>query len=168
MLLPDAQPLVELISHLFNKYVLSDWNYVGYLITLIVLDTLTGLYAAWRTSWIVSFRLRAICEKIWYYFVALVVVHVVSAHQVDGEINKFFELAVPMFKGFMYFALIFAEVLSIDENADKVGRAFLPKALRKKIKTIKETGEIPIKDLPEIDYPYSAKENATATQEQAV
>lgn len=130
------------IGQLFEKYVFSDWDFIGYLLIAITIDTITGIYAAWRTTEVHSFKLRSMCEKLFYYFIALIVVHVLTAHSVNGTSNPVFTVAFPYFKGLIYMVLLGAEVLSIDENAAKIGRGFLPKIIRKKLQTLQEEGRV--------------------------
>ncbi|NEM97197.1 hypothetical protein GXP69_05790 [Pontibacter sp. BT327] len=49
-----------------------------------------------------------------------------SNHLVDGQPNPAMIQVVPYFKGLIYFLMLGAEALSIDENAAMVGRGFLP------------------------------------------
>jgi phage-related holin len=134
--------IVVLLGQLFEKYIFSDWDFIGFLMVAIIIDTITGYYAAWAKGHVTSFRFRSMCEKLFYYFIALVVVHVLTAHSVDGHSNPVFTAAFPYFKGLIYIVLLGAEVLSIDENSAKIGRGFLPTMVRKKIKNIQQVGEV--------------------------
>jgi phage-related holin len=138
----NALALFQLIVDFFSTYIFDDWQMINFLLVLIMVDTVTGVYAAWKTSTsgVYSFRLRSIFEKLWYYFVGFIVVHVLTAHLVDGQPNPAMIQVVPYFKGLIYFLMLGAEALSIDENAAMVGRGFLPPWFRKKYNKVKEEG----------------------------
>ena len=51
------------IATLFEKYVFNDWEFAVFLCVAILIDTLTGTYAALRVNKISSHRFRKMFEK---------------------------------------------------------------------------------------------------------
>jgi phage-related holin len=132
------------VFSIFEIYVFNDWNFVGFMMVLLILDTITGILAAWKQRRIHSFKMRMIWEKIGYYALALIVIHIMSSYQVDGKHNQVFEMIVPYFKAVMYLILIGTEALSIDENAKKIwGKGFFPKWITSRMLEYNETGKLP-------------------------
>lgn len=146
----DSLNIYHLLVAFFETYIFNDWNVLTSLMVLVAIDTGTGVYAAWRTSTsgVYSFKLRSIFEKLWYYFIGFVVIHVLTNHLVDGEPNPAFIQIFPYFKGLLYFLMLGAEALSIDENASIVGYGFLPKWFRKKYNQVKEEGPSALQNTP--------------------
>lgn len=146
----DKFNIYQLLLGFFETYIFNDWNVIIGLMILVTMDTFTGIYAAWRTSTsgVYSFKLRSIFEKLFYYFIGFVVIHVLTNTQVDGEPNPAFIQIFPYFKGLMYFLMLAAEALSIDENASIVGYGFLPKWFRKKYNQVKEEGPLALQNTP--------------------
>ncbi|QHL87410.1 hypothetical protein GU926_08165 [Nibribacter ruber] len=137
-----SQHALELAINLFNKYVFNDWDFVGFLVVAVFIDTLSGIYASWIARTLYSFRLRQICKKLGEYFFVLIIVHVLTHHLVDGEPNFWASIVFPGFKGFIYFLLIGCEVMSVDENLKKVGKGFLPNWFRSRMVSVQEEGTL--------------------------
>lgn len=137
-----SQHALELLFRLFNKYVFNDWDFVGYLVVAVFIDTLSGIYASWVKRTLFSFKLRQICKKLGEYFFVLIIVHVLTHHLVDGEPNFWAQIVFPGFKGFIYLLIIGCELMSVEENLKKVGKGFLPNWFRSRMESLQEDGTI--------------------------
>ncbi len=143
---------ISVCAAFISKYLFADWSYTGFLLIVIFLDTVTGIWAAGKLGQIYSKSLRKqFCEKILQYGIALILVHGFSSHLVDGEPNPVLQMVVPYFKGFMYMLFYTAEAMSVDENLGKLGFKLFPKWIRKRMLNFNENGELPIKDFTKDD-----------------
>jgi phage-related holin len=132
------------IATLFEKYVFNDWEFAVFLCIAILIDTLTGTYAALKVNKISSHRFRKMFEKVLIYAAVIFVAHGLqnfSSHNTTKWVFDWIEQGV-------YSALLVAEFLSIIENADKIRPGIIPKFIAKKLKQYNETGNI---DRPNAD-----------------
>ncbi len=132
-----------LIGHLTRTYIFNDVAFLGYLLVAIAVDTLSGIWASLALHQHSSSRLRQVFGKLAQYGIALVAIHVLTSFKVGGEANLFVTTIAPSFKGAIYTLMIWAEVLSVEENLHKMGRGFLPKWVRKRMEAFAESGELP-------------------------
>lgn len=128
----------------FQKYVFADWNFIGYLLVVYVVDTLLGVTMSLKQRRHHSRQFRGMFEKFIQYGAVLIMVHVLCEFTVDGKKNTILEALVPHFKAVMYLAVLWAEVKSIDENLRGLGFPGLPfpKFLRKRLSDWEETGQL--------------------------
>ncbi|PSR53914.1 hypothetical protein AHMF7605_10490 [Adhaeribacter arboris] len=141
ILLPQLLPI---LLGLINRYIFSDWSFIAFLMVAVSLDTVTGIWVAYKFRKIHSMRLRKqFCEKVAQYGVGLILVHILSSHLVDGQPNQAFNTLMPYFKGVMYMVFLGAECISVDENMGKLGLPFLPKWFRRRMQEFNETGVLP-------------------------
>lgn len=125
-MLPSTSALLMRCLHGFEKYVFSDWNFVGYFMVVFLVDTVLGVLLSFRRGHHHSRNFRQVFTKLIQYVLALVSVHVLIEFQVDGQPNVLTKLASKLFKGGMYLAVLWAEVKSIDENLRLLGWKGLP------------------------------------------
>ena len=141
--------LLGLVRH----YVFDDFNFVGYLIVLLVLDTITGVRASLIRRTHNSRQFRQVFRKICEYAVVLVVVHVLTSPEVDGQKldHEFFKVSVAALKFSMYLGLLWAEAKSIDENLRRAGgRGMpLPAWFRRMMADLDENGPAALRTAPE-------------------
>lgn len=124
-----AIPLSPL-AELFEKYVFGDWEFVRFLVVLIILDTLLGFIRHWIAHDISSRAFGMIARKLLVYSSVMVLGHVMSQFSVAGE-------PVDSFVWFRYFAcsaLMVREGISIIENLEDIMPGFFPAWVIRRLK----------------------------------
>jgi hypothetical protein len=141
ILIPE---LLQQSAALLQKYVFNDWNFIGYLLVVYVVDTCLGVWLSMKQRKHHSRQFRGMFDKFIQYGVVLIITHVLCEFTVDGQKNSMLQMLVPNFKAVMYLAVLWAEVKSIDENLRGLGYSGLPfpKFLRKRLADWEETGQV--------------------------
>ena len=124
MALPIA-PLLEFVE----RYVFGDWEFVKFLIVLVVIDTSLGFIKHWIDHDISSRAFGMIAKKLIIYASVLVVTHVLASFTVGGE-------AVGCLVWFRYFAcaaLMVREAISVLENCESICPNLIPKWIVKRL-----------------------------------
>lgn len=126
-----ASAIIEAIRYVVGKYLWNDWQYVGFLVTLIIIDTILGMLASkiGRGEPITSTKMTGMILKVIIYFCYLVAVNVAMNFTVDGAKLNLFEFL----KVALYTSPILRELKSIDENLLTLGYSIFPKSLRDKV-----------------------------------
>lgn len=117
-------------TELFERYVFGDWEFVKWLVVLVIVDTGLGFIKHWIKHDVSSKAYGMIAKKILVYSCVLILSHVMSNFEVAGS-------AVDSFVWFRYFAcsaLMVREALSIVENVEEICPGFFPKAIITKLK----------------------------------
>ena len=78
-----ALPITPFIE-LFEKYVFGDWEFVKYLVVLVVIDTILGFSKHYIKHDISSKAYGMIAKKIVSYSIVMIVAHVVATFRVGG------------------------------------------------------------------------------------
>lgn len=136
--LSSSYPFLEF----FSTYIFSDLDFVVFLSIAIAIDTGTGIAKA---IYLKEFSSRALgsglSKKIVKYGIALVTVHLISAHTVRGEENPIIESIASYIDATLYTFFLLTEVVSIHENMGIMGLSFLPRWIRVKIERFLKTGK---------------------------
>lgn len=106
-----------------EKYIFSDWSYLKFLMIACVVDLATGVTKVWvkeGSKAITSKGLRNTIAKVVQYGAFIIITHVLTNFEVDGE--KYIEF-VWVNKG-AYIALILIEVKSVYENIVEINPKF--------------------------------------------
>lgn len=122
--------------HYVEKYLFSDWQFIGSLMVLVVLDTLTGIWKHWTHNTISSKGFGQFCKKLILYGCVLIVTHTLISFRVQGEPNVIFSWIDTI----VYSAIIVREALSIFENVAAIYPDLLPAWLLKKLRDFDSTG----------------------------
>ncbi|RYD82924.1 MAG: hypothetical protein EOP53_02320 [Sphingobacteriales bacterium] len=104
--------------HYFEKYVYNDWNFLGFVLTLIMLDTIMGFLANWYTKSLSSMGWRQLFKKFIEYGTCLVICHVLTSFEIQGVPSGVMDWA----DNFLYAAMLVAESMSIGENWLKMNK----------------------------------------------
>jgi len=124
-----------------EKYLWSDWQFASMLAIVVVADTLTGLFAAWKSKTIHSRAFERVFIKVALYSIALISVHAVAQYLNNkGNTIPYFTDVVGYFDSAIYAGVLFRELLSINENLAKVGVVLLPKWLTKRLQAFDDEG----------------------------
>ena len=124
----------------FERYIFDDWQFAATMIVLVGVDTFLGTLYAWKTGSLSSKKMSNLFMKIIVYGMALVTVHGISNHTVNGQPNNILASLIPWIDAVVYSLILLREGLSIDEKCGKLGYPFLPKFIRKRYNEFDENG----------------------------
>ena len=123
-----ALPITPFIE-LFEKYVFGDWEFVKYLVVLVVIDTILGFSKHYIKHDISSKAYGMIAKKIVTYSIVMIVAHVVATFRVGGEQIE----SLVWFRYFACSALMVREAISIIENLEVISPGFIPKSIVRRL-----------------------------------
>lgn len=130
MALPVA-PVLEFIE----KYVFGDWEFVKFLIVLVVIDTALGFIKHFIAHDISSRAFGMIARKLLIYASVLIVTHVLASFSVGGS-------PVGCLVWFRYFAcaaLMVREAISVLENCETICPGLIPKWIVRRLREFDST-----------------------------
>ena len=123
-----ALPITPFIE-LFEKYVFGDWEFVKYLVVLVVIDTILGFSKHYIKHDISSKAYGMIAKKIVSYSIVMIVANVVATFRVGGEQIE----SLVWFRYFACSALMVREAISIIENLEVISPGFIPKSIVRRL-----------------------------------
>ena len=123
-----ALPITPFIE-LFEKYVFGDWEFVKYLVVLVVIDTILGFSKHYIKHDISSKAYGMIAKKIVSYSIVMIVAHVVATFRVGGEQIE----SLVWFRYFACSALMVREAISIIEHLEVISPGFIPKSIVRRL-----------------------------------
>lgn len=125
-------PIVDLIE----KYIFKDWEFLKFLVVLIIVDTLISWVFHLKQKDFSSKGFGMILTKIFVYGCLLIVAHVLGEYTIDGQTTTTFT----WFRSLMSTALIVRESISIVENSGKINPNLVPVWVRKYLREFDENG----------------------------
>lgn len=129
------------LKTVFDTYVFSDWQFVLFLLIMIVVDTALGTYKAWKKRSLESRAYARLFEKILLYGSVLVMSHVLIRFPVSGTATGLFDWVDDV----LYCAIMVREAISIVENVGEIKPDLLPAWVLARLKKFDESGQF--KDL---------------------
>lgn len=120
---------ISLLSELFGYYVFSDWEFLKFLVVLVILDTVLGFIKHWIEHDISSKAYGMIGRKLIVYSAVLILANVVSHYKIDGNPQT----TLQWFGTFCCTALMIREALSIIENVEAISPGFFPKSIIRRL-----------------------------------
>jgi len=124
----------------FNTYVFDDWSFLIYLVIMIFIDTVLGIWKAWKYHVLSSSRFGGMIIKSVLYAFFLIVVHNLTNFSTN-ELTKSLFLWV---EELCYAALLVREAISIIENIGAIKPDLLPKWILKRLKSFDDKGQFQI------------------------
>lgn len=125
-------PVIEFLE----KYAFCDWEFLRFLIILMVIDTITGIIKYWKIGDISSAAFGRILMKIISYMSVLIIAHVLSHFTIAGKMVGLFAWV----DNLAYSALIAKEAISILENLGAINPKWIPTWLLKRLKEFDANG----------------------------
>lgn len=126
------------IVHWFEKYVFHDWEFIKYLVVLIVIDTLISWIYHIREKDFSSKGFGMILTKLFSYTALLSLGHILSSYTIkNDEITTF-----TWINSLICTSLLIREGISIIENVSKLNSNLVPTWLRKLLRDFDENGFI--------------------------
>ncbi len=126
-------PMLEFLE----KYAFCDWEFLRFLVILMVFDTITGIIKYWKHKQISSSAFGRILMKIISYMSVLILAHVLSHFTIEGESIGLFSWA----DNLAYSALLVKEAISILENLGAINPKWVPTWLLKRLKEFDTNGQ---------------------------
>jgi toxin secretion/phage lysis holin len=130
-----AFPLNGLLNGMAT-YIFDDWEFVKWLVVLIVVDTILGLLKHWYAHDISSKGYGMVIKKLIVYSSVMILAHVLSNFKVGGEQVT----ALQWFGTFGCTILMVREGLSIIENIEAILPGFFPASIIKRFKDFADKG----------------------------
>lgn len=130
MALPIA-PILEFIE----KYVFGDWEFVKFLIVLVVIDTVLGFIKHFMAHDISSRAFGMIARKLLIYASVLIVTHVLASFSVGGNLVG----CLVWFRYFACAALMVREAISVLENCETICPGLIPKWIVRRLREFDST-----------------------------
>lgn len=126
------------LQTLLNTYVFADWQFGIYLTMLVLVDSATGTYNAWKNKTIESKAWKGVLEKFLLYGAALIMCHAMMNFTIKGEAAGRFDWLDDV----VYLAMMVREAMSIIENIGEIRPNLLPKWLTSRFKKFDESGNV--------------------------
>lgn len=110
-------PFMDYFVCLINKYLFTDWSFLKWLVVLLILDLLTGIWKSYSKKEAMTSRgLRMTLSKVIQYSVFLIVIHVLVHFTIDGERVTMLD----WLDDYAYTFLMCIEARSIWENINEI------------------------------------------------
>lgn len=117
------------LKELFAKYLFDDWDFVVFLVLIIALDTIFGIWKSvkqkgWKS--ISSEKMERLLVKVLLYFGVLCVSHMLGSFTIHGQVNNYFTWVDSALYGYMMAREAYSvleNISAIDENT--VSRSFM-------------------------------------------
>ncbi|OUJ68667.1 bacteriophage holin [Hymenobacter crusticola] len=136
----QVSPYLLIAKQLVEKYLFSDWDFLSFLLVLILVDTVMGVQRSWKLRTVSSRGFSRIFIKLCLYANMLILSHVMTHFTVRGNPNVLFQ----WFDYFMYSCMMAREGLSILEHIAFIEPRMVPKALRLRLAVIADEGIVAI------------------------
>jgi phage-related holin len=125
-------------TELTEKYIFNDWEMLGYVGVLLIVDTATGLVKHWNNNTISSEGFKKLFFKIIICGAALITAHVlnsIATHKGGESIGDYVETTC-------YSGIIIFLAISIAENLKDISNGrFPPLWIRKHLSSFEKTGK---------------------------
>lgn len=108
--------LVPIVASL-ERSINIDWPFAINMFLLVFIDTILGVYLAFKRKNITSERFSRVINKIFIYILLLASTHIMVSYKVNGQDNIIFQ-----WLDYVVYSVIMArEMLSIIEKSNKLG-----------------------------------------------
>lgn len=119
-------PLLAKVLAVFEKYVFNDWQALGFLMVVFLLDTALGMARSFKQGRFHSRGMRQMLVKLREYAIGIIIAHVFCSLEVDGSKLPWAQYMAMGVKGIIYTFILLIETKSIDENLRGLGGRGLP------------------------------------------
>lgn len=107
--------LLKSVLEFVEIYLFKDWQVLAFILIVIHIDTVLGLYYGIKTKQVSSKKFAAYFEKIGLYFCVLMVLHALYYFPVEG-----FQTLFGWFKNLSYVLIVVREAISVFEKIGKI------------------------------------------------
>ena len=127
----------EVASPVINKYIFNDIEFAVFLAGLITLDTLTGVWKAYKLNRVSSKRFGAVITKVLVYGIFSIVIHALESFSDKDMVKSAFD----WLGSFGYAAMMVREAISVIENLGAIQKGLIPSWILNKLKDFDEDGK---------------------------
>jgi hypothetical protein len=124
----------------FQTYIFNDWSFLIYLAIVVLIDTILGIWRAYKHNQISSAKFGGFIIKVVLYGLFLVMIHSLSSFSNSDWAKYIFTYL----KELCFAALLVREGISIIENIGAIKKDLIPVWILKRLKAFDETGEYKI------------------------
>jgi len=118
------------LLNFFECYVFDDWQFMQFMIILIVLDSILGIWRAIKRKEVSSKGFGMIFKKLFIYMSLLILSHVLVNFKIEGKPSLIFM----WFDDLVYSAILLRESISILENVAIIYPNAVSKLVLEKLK----------------------------------
>lgn len=122
----------------FGDFVFQDWHFFMNLMVLVFVDTILGLFAAYKTKQVSSEGFSKVLAKLFTYFMLLVATHTA----VNIKVNQETLTLLTWVDSMVYTLIVVRELISIFEKTAMIGYFKIPTWILEKLKYFDETGNL--------------------------
>lgn len=125
------------VAQLFNQYVFDDWEFLPFVIVLVILDTLTGVWKSLKFGSFSSYSFGGFMTKVILYAIYLFVLHGLTNFSSKDSVMSLFTWVEQL----GYAAIIVRESVSIVENIGAISPKLIPTWILKRLRQFDKNGE---------------------------
>jgi toxin secretion/phage lysis holin len=133
-------PIIAFIE----TYLFQDWQFLKFLLILIVLDTVLGLINSWKKRQVSSYGFGKLITKLVLYLFFLVLIHVLCHFTVAGAQTHLFDWLNTLACS----AIMLRESISILENLALINKKIIPTWVLDRLKKVEDNSKEIIKNTP--------------------
>lgn len=127
-----ASPIVSYI----DKYIFSDWEFFNFLMVLVIIDTILGVWKHYVNESLSSKGFGVFFNKLATYLIMLILCHVMSNFTIEGKPT----LVFAWIPNVIYSAIMVREAISFIENIGAINPKLVPVVVLKKLKEFDKNG----------------------------
>lgn len=135
----------SVLKFYFEKYLFNDWDFLGFLMIIIAIDTIFGLWKYYALKQLSSKGFSQFFSKCFIYLGVLILTHVLMNFTIKSKTNVLFS----WLDSIIYSAIIVREAISILENITAINPNILPTYILKRFKQFDDSGNL--KDIKKED-----------------
>jgi hypothetical protein len=124
------------ILYYIEKYIYKDWEFLGYMTTVILVDTILAMLYHHKKGSLNSEGFSKFYIKCLLYAMFLILIHNLMSFKVSGKSMTVFSWLDTV----AYMSIMVREAISIVENIGKIKPDLLPSWILKKLKGFDESG----------------------------
>jgi len=113
-----------------QKYLYNDWEFLIWLLILVTIDTMTGVWKSYKQKQISSKGFSQVITKITVYGIFLIVVHILQYFTIDNKTTEIFN----WLDNVAFSTLLAREAISIFENLAMIEPRLIPKKILIRLK----------------------------------
>lgn len=127
-----VSPIVSYIE----KYIFSDWDFFNFLMVLVIIDTILGVWKHMVNETLSSKGFGVFFNKVATYLVMLVLCHVMANFTIEGKPSLVFSWMPHV----IYSAIVVKEAISFIENIGAINPKWVPTSVLKRLKEFDKNG----------------------------
>lgn len=127
------------VSIIFDQYIFNDWKFLPFLVVVMIVNTITGIWKSWKLHTFSIFEMIPFA-KIIIYALFMVIVHGLTYFSENDWVMTAFSWVQQT----CYAALIVRESVSTVENFGIISPGLIPKWILKRLKDFDDNGSFKV------------------------